>query len=283
MFDALGQRLDLNLGGLIDFFCRRLLQMGVTTCEVKSGYGLDLDTELKMLRAVAKLQSLQPIELVMRPVGDRDVVIAGMGEEVDDHGTDLAAPDHCHFFHDRSLRVTLRALMCSGCGHFAMANPPICRDNSVSFHIGLVDMPNLDKLDHLLVAKLREDARAPVAELARALGASRTTIQSRIARLERLKVITGYSVRVAESFEKDQIHAYVMITVGPKKAATVSADIKRMPAVRLLQSVSGVFDMIALAVAPSVKEMDDLIDAIGNLDGVERTTSSVVLSTKFDR
>jgi DNA-binding Lrp family transcriptional regulator len=144
-------------------------------------------------------------------------------------------------------------------------------------------MPNLDKLDHLLVSKLREDARAPVAELARSLGVSRTTVQSRIARLERSKVITGYSVRVAESFEKDQIHAYVMITVGPKRAANVSAEIKRMPAVRLLQSVSGVFDMIALAVAPSVREMDDLIDAIGNLDGVERTTSSVVLSTKFDR
>jgi DNA-binding Lrp family transcriptional regulator len=147
-------------------------------------------------------------------------------------------------------------------------------------------MPNLDKLDHLdhlLVAKLREDARAPVSELARDLRVSRTTVQSRIARLERLKVITGYSVRVAESFEKDQIHAYVMITVGPKRAATVSAEIKRMPAVRLLQSVSGAFDMIALVVAPSVKEMDDLIDAIGNLDGVERTTSSVVLSTKFDR
>ena len=147
-------------------------------------------------------------------------------------------------------------------------------------------MPNLDKLDHLdhlLIAKLREDARAPVSELARDLRVSRTTVQSRIARLERLKVITGYSVRVAESFEKDQIHAYVMITVGPKRAAIVSAEMRRMPAVRLLQSVSGVFDMIALAVAPSVKEMDDLIDAIGNLDGVERTTSSVVLSTKFDR
>ena len=147
-------------------------------------------------------------------------------------------------------------------------------------------MPNLDKLDpldHLLVARLREDARAPVSVLARELRVSRTTVQSRIARLERLKVITGYSVRVAESFEKDQIHAYVMITVGPKRAATVSAEIKRMPAVRLLQSVSGVFDMIALVVAPSVKEMDDLIDAIGNLEGVERTTSSVVLSTKFDR
>src|SRR5262249_25859529 len=124
-----------------------------------------------------------------------------------------------------------------------MVSPTTCRDNPGSLPFRLVTMPNLDKLDHLLVAKLREDARAPVAELARSLGVSRTTIQSRIARLERQKVITGYSVRVAESFEKDQIHAYVMITVGPKRAASVSAEIKRMPTVRLLQSVSGVFDM----------------------------------------
>lgn len=141
----------------------------------------------------------------------------------------------------------------------------------------------LDRTDHLLIAKLRENARASVAELGRILGLSRTTVQSRITRLERLKVITGYTLRVAEAYEKNQIHAYVMITVGPKRAATVSAEIRRMPPVRLLQSVSGTFDMIALAVAPSVREMDDLIDAIGNLDGVERTTSSVVLSTKFDR
>jgi len=141
----------------------------------------------------------------------------------------------------------------------------------------------LDKADHLLLAKLRENARASVAELARELGLSRTTVQSRIQRLERARVITGYSVRVAESYEKNQIHAYVMITVGPKQAAGVSAEIRRMPAVRLLQSVSGAFDMIALAVTPTIREMDDLIDAIGNLEGVERTTSSVVLSTKFDR
>jgi DNA-binding Lrp family transcriptional regulator len=165
----------------------------------------------------------------------------------------------------------------------AIASSTICGDDFGSLGGWMDKSPTLDKVDHLLLARLRENARAPVAELARTLGLSRTTVQSRIRRLERSKVITGYSVRVAESHEKNQIHAYVMITVGPKRAAGVSAEIKRMAPVRLLQSVSGAFDMIALVVAPSVREMDDLIDAIGNLEGVERTTSSVVLSTKLDR
>ncbi len=41
-----------------------MLQMGVTTVECKSGYGLDLQTELKQLEAVRILQQEQPVELV---------------------------------------------------------------------------------------------------------------------------------------------------------------------------------------------------------------------------
>lgn len=43
---------------------QRLLEYGVTTAEVKSGYGLDVENELKMLRAVRRLASLSPVELV---------------------------------------------------------------------------------------------------------------------------------------------------------------------------------------------------------------------------
>lgn len=43
---------------------RRLLEQGVTCAEVKSGYGLDLETELKMLRAIRRLDALQPVELI---------------------------------------------------------------------------------------------------------------------------------------------------------------------------------------------------------------------------
>ncbi len=43
---------------------RRLLHQGVTTAEVKSGYGLTVESELKMLRAIRVLGSMQPISLV---------------------------------------------------------------------------------------------------------------------------------------------------------------------------------------------------------------------------
>lgn len=39
------------------------LAQGTTTCEVKSGYGLDTATELKMLRAIRTLAARQPVDL----------------------------------------------------------------------------------------------------------------------------------------------------------------------------------------------------------------------------
>ncbi|WP_397421708.1 Lrp/AsnC family transcriptional regulator [Phenylobacterium sp.] len=141
----------------------------------------------------------------------------------------------------------------------------------------------MDDLDEHLLARLRENARAPLAELARALGLSRTTIQSRLARLERSGVIAGYSVRLANAYGITRVHAFIMLTVEPKQAAAVTAALRRMPGVRRLQSVSGPFDLIATVEVADVAEMDAAIDEIGAVKGVERTNSSIVLSTKFDR
>ena len=43
---------------------KRMLHSGVTTVEIKSGYGLTVADELKMLQAIRRLAELQPIELV---------------------------------------------------------------------------------------------------------------------------------------------------------------------------------------------------------------------------
>ncbi|NNJ08926.1 imidazolonepropionase [Chloroflexales bacterium ZM16-3] len=43
---------------------RQMLALGTTTTEVKTGYGLNLDTELRQLEAIAALDAAQPIRLV---------------------------------------------------------------------------------------------------------------------------------------------------------------------------------------------------------------------------
>ena len=172
--------------------------------------------------------------------------------------------------------------MCGGVRRIAIAKAPnLTKGFGVLQRLGYTSP--MDDLDRLLIAHLRENARAPVADLARSLSLSRTTVQSRIGRLEATGIITGYTVRLSEAAERGAVHAYVMITVRPRQTGLVASEVKRLPTVRRLESVSGAFDLMALVVAPSMAEMDALIDAIGELEGVERTTSSIVLSTKFDR
>jgi DNA-binding Lrp family transcriptional regulator len=141
----------------------------------------------------------------------------------------------------------------------------------------------MDSIDEKLLSALRENGRAPTALLARLVGRSRTSVQSRIERLEKQGIITGYGVRLAPDHGHGAVRAHVMIKIGPKEARAVTAALREISQVRLLHSVSGEADLIAIAAAASVTEMDQVIDRIGALDGVERTTSSIILSTKFER
>lgn len=141
----------------------------------------------------------------------------------------------------------------------------------------------LDDTDRALLALLRENARASTAELARRLKLSRTTVQSRLARLERSGAIAGYTVTAPADEEATIVRAHILITLEPRQTASIEAALRRIPELRTLHSVSGPFDLIAIVAANSIGELDTLIDRIGQLEGVERTTSAIVLSTRIQR
>ncbi|HEV7371144.1 Lrp/AsnC family transcriptional regulator [Arenibaculum sp.] len=142
---------------------------------------------------------------------------------------------------------------------------------------------NLDDLDRALLALLETNAREPTASLARKLGVSRTTVQDRIQRLERDGVVGGYTVRPGSGRFETRITAYVMIAANPKLNARVVHALKAMPEVKRLHAVSGAHDLLAMISAEDTRRIDEVLDAIGGIPGIERTMSSIVLSTKLER
>lgn len=141
----------------------------------------------------------------------------------------------------------------------------------------------MDATDTILLRLLQDNARLPTASLARTLGLSRTTVQSRLERLERAGIIAGYTVRLGAPAERALIRAHVLITILPKAAAKAEASLRRIAAITALYAVSGQHDLIARAETGSVEAMDRVIDEIGAVDGIERTVTSIILSTKFQR
>ena len=60
-----------------------MLACGTTTAEIKSGYGLDLDTELKMLRAIRRVGANQPVDIAATFMGAHEIPVEYRGRRED--------------------------------------------------------------------------------------------------------------------------------------------------------------------------------------------------------
>ena len=141
----------------------------------------------------------------------------------------------------------------------------------------------MDELDRNLLHALGNDVRITISELARLLGVSRSTAQSRLRRLETNGTIAGYGIRYGEGYEGKQIKAHVQIQVDQKRTGLVLSKIETIREVHALYAVSGDYDLIAEVAADSTARLSAVLDELANLDGVERTNSLVVLETRFTR
>jgi DNA-binding Lrp family transcriptional regulator len=142
---------------------------------------------------------------------------------------------------------------------------------------------SLDELDRRLIALLRKDARMPMVQLARSLGISRASAYARLQKLQRSGVIEGFTVRLSAAGERPQIRAHVLIKVKGKLNRATEKYLHTIPEIIALHAISGVYDLIAELEVADANRLNELIDQIGELDGVEETTSSIVLATKWSR
>ena len=141
----------------------------------------------------------------------------------------------------------------------------------------------MDQTDRDMILLLQANAREPVASLARKLNLSRTTVQERMARLERNGTITGYTIKLGSGFKDDRLFAVVRLTTSPKQSKSIVAHLKKMPDVEVCYAVSGAYDLIATLGAETPSHLHQLLEELGKMAGVERTTSSIVLATEIDR
>lgn len=141
----------------------------------------------------------------------------------------------------------------------------------------------LDDIDKRLLSLLQANAREGTAQLARTLGLARTTVVARIARLERSGVVAGYGVRLGARRDATTVRAWCSLSVLPKGAPAVLRALQALPEVEEVSAVSGPFDYLVFLRCASHEQLDALLDLLGQLDGVQQTQTSIVLSRKIDR
>ena len=143
--------------------------------------------------------------------------------------------------------------------------------------------PKLDKVDNQILALLMDNARMPVTLIAKKIAMARTTVIARIAALEQRGIIAGYGLRLNQNLFEFGVRAYVGMSVEPRCAAALVKLLQQWPEVETLYAVSGVIDYMMTLRCTSTEILDKLLDQIGELEGVRRTSTSVILSKRIDR
>lgn len=144
-------------------------------------------------------------------------------------------------------------------------------------------LAGLDDLDDRLLTLLRDDARQTIAQLSKELGISRGQIYSRLGRLEEAGIVGGYTVKLGSAFTASRVRAHMMIKTLPRYHREVEQSLAAIGSVQAIHAISGEYDIIAMLEADDSAQLNELIDNIGLLEGIERTTTSVILVTKLER
>ncbi len=113
----------------------RMLRFGVTTCEAKSGYGLDVENEMKILRAMRRLSDLQPVRILPTLLGahafppeyasDRDAYVDLVVREMIPEAARTGLARACDVFVDRSVFSPDQAVRILGAA----------RDSGLALHV----------------------------------------------------------------------------------------------------------------------------------------------------
>ncbi|MEP3278653.1 MAG: Lrp/AsnC family transcriptional regulator [Stappiaceae bacterium] len=140
-----------------------------------------------------------------------------------------------------------------------------------------------DELDRKLLACLQTNARESTSNLARHLDVARSTVHERLSRLERNGTIAGYSVVLGPKAGERKAQALVLLSVQQQQSRKVVRELETYPEIKLCMTVGGQYDMFLTVETDHLEELDDLLDDIAEVPGVERSRSVIVLSRKFDR
>ncbi len=140
-------------------------------------------------------------------------------------------------------------------------------------------MLNMDDIDQALIAQLRQNARATVAELAHRLQVSRGTVTNRIRKLEDQQLIVGYTVRLRPEAEPERIRAWMAVLVDGNQTRAVIASLLGEPGVAALHDTNGRWDLLAELSAGSMSELSQVLERIRLIKGIQGTETSIHLAT----
>lgn len=139
---------------------------------------------------------------------------------------------------------------------------------------------HMDEIDNRLIAALRHDARASLSDLSLQLGLSRTTVRSRIEKMQARGDILGFTVVLRADTVRDPVRGLMMIAIEGRGTERIIRQLHGMIDVREIHSTNGRWDVIVEIGTDTLEQFDEVLFRIRRLDGVVASETSLLLSTR---
>ncbi len=143
----------------------------------------------------------------------------------------------------------------------------------------MADEPVLDALDLALLTALQLSPRAGILELSRSVRVARATVQSRLERMERSGVITGYGPDIDIAAAGYPVQAFVTLEIAQGSLDKVHQDLSSIPGVLEAYATTGTGNVLCRVAAVSNAELQQTLLQLNGSPWVARSTSAVLLST----
>ena len=138
----------------------------------------------------------------------------------------------------------------------------------------------IDGLDGQLIELLMKEPRVGVLEASRRLGVARGTVQARLDRMQARGVITGYGPDIDPAALDHGVMAFITLEIRQAGGHDPVADrLAAIAEVLEAHTITGAGDMLCRVVGRSNADLQRVIDAIVDLEGVVRTSTVIVLDT----
>lgn len=141
----------------------------------------------------------------------------------------------------------------------------------------------MDAVDRQIIAALRVNGRATYADLGRQVGLSASAVHERVGKLESTGVITGYHAVVEPSAVGLGVTALVgLLPTDTGDSEEIADALAELPEVESCYAVAGDEAFVVKVRVATVDELERTLGRLRRIDGVARTRTTVVLSTRFE-
>lgn len=137
---------------------------------------------------------------------------------------------------------------------------------------------SLDKIDEEILKILMKDARLSARQIAIKLKMSTVTILTRIKKLEKEKIIKGYTALIDHEKIGYDLTAVIEIT-AKKDILGIEEKLEKMENVCGVYDITGETDTVIIAKFRGRNELSNFVKTISRLENVENTITHIVLNT----